>query len=64
LQQAIPLIMNLYAFQYLGEKCWFQVDGMSRINRVIGNCLKKHGFARVFNKELASWGGRATDRAD
>jgi hypothetical protein len=58
------MILNLYAFQDLGEKSWFQFDGMSRINRVIGNCLKRHGFARVFKKELAGLGGGATGRAD
>ena len=55
------LILNLHAFQQLGEKGWFQIDRMMGLNRPIGNRLKRHGSARIVKEDFA---GRATGGAD
>jgi len=60
----IPLILNQYAFQYLGKQNRFQIDGMSRMNRVIWNRLQGHGSARVIKNDFAGRADYATGRAD
>jgi hypothetical protein len=54
----------MYTFQDLGEKSWFQGDGMIRMNRVIGNRLQGHSSSRVFKKDLSRLAGRATGRGN
>ena len=58
------LLLNLDAFQHLSEKGWVQSDRVTGLNRLIGNCLKRHGSARIVKDDFAGRGDRATGAAD
>lgn len=53
------LIPNLYAFQYLGEKGWLQIDRVAGLEGPIRGGLEQHGPPWILKENLAGLGARA-----
>ena len=57
-------LLDLEAHEDARDEGWVQVNGVAGPNRLIGDRLKQHGSAWIFNMGLAGWARCAAGGAD